>query len=71
MPALPIFIFTGSKGGAGTTTLARELARSMRERHSVALVDADLTGSRSVAVLSEAVRALDDERDATSLASVR
>ena len=71
MPALPIFIFIGSKGGAGTTTLCRELARAMRERHSVALVDADLTGSRSVAVLCEAVRSLDDERDATSLASVR
>jgi Flp pilus assembly CpaF family ATPase/cellulose biosynthesis protein BcsQ len=71
MPTLPIFIFIGSKGGAGTTTLCRELARAMRERHSVALVDADLTGSRSIAVLSEAVRSLDDERDATSLASVR
>ena len=71
MPALPIFIFIGSKGGAGTTTLCRELARAMRERHSVALVDADLTGSRSIAVLCEAVRSLDDERDATSLASVR
>ena len=71
MPALPVFIFIGSKGGAGTTTLCRELARAMRERHSVALVDADLTGSRSIAVLSEAVRSLDDERDATSLASVR
>ena len=30
-----------------------------------------MTGSRSVAVLCEAVRSLDDERDATSLASVR
>ncbi|MGB7049889.1 MAG: ATPase, T2SS/T4P/T4SS family, partial [Candidatus Cybelea sp.] len=71
MAALPIFVFIGSKGGAGTTTLCRELARAMRERHSVALVDADLTGSRSIAVLCEAVRSLDDERDATSLASVR
>ena len=34
MPALPIFIFIGSKGGAGTTTLCRELARAMRERQA-------------------------------------
>ena len=45
--------------------LPRAGARHAREA-SVALVDADLTGSRSVAVLFEAVRSLDAERDATS-----
>jgi pilus assembly protein CpaF len=68
---LPISIFIGAKGGAGATTLARELARAMREKHSVALVDADLSGSRSIAVLCEAVRTLDAERDGTTIASVR
>jgi pilus assembly protein CpaF len=71
MNGFPISIFIGSKGGAGTTTLCRELARAMRDKHTVALVDADLTGSRSVAVLCEAVRALDAERDGTAIASVR
>jgi pilus assembly protein CpaF len=71
MNGFPISIFIGSKGGAGTSTLCRELARAMRDTASVALVDADLTGSRSVAVLCEAVRTLDAERDGSSIASVR
>jgi pilus assembly protein CpaF len=71
MTGLPISVFIGSKGGVGTTTLCLELARAMREKHKIALVDADLTGSRSVAVLCEAVRSLDAERDGRSVASVR
>src|SRR5271170_4582169 len=71
MTGLPISVFIGAKGGAGTTTLCYELARAMREKHSVALVDADLSGSRSVAVLCEAVRSLDAERDAAAVVSVR
>jgi pilus assembly protein CpaF len=62
----PIALFIGSKGGAGTTTLCRELARSMREDGNVALVDADLTGRRSVAVLLESVRNLDAGRSGSS-----
>lgn len=58
----PIALFVGSKGGTGTTTLCRELARGMREKRNVAVVDADLTGRRSVAVLFEAVRNLDAAR---------
>ncbi|HLY02477.1 MAG TPA: ATPase, T2SS/T4P/T4SS family [Candidatus Cybelea sp.] len=71
MAGLPISVFIGAKGGAGTTTLCLELARAMREKHSVALVDADLSGNRSVAVLCEAVRSLDAERDGNTIASVR
>jgi pilus assembly protein CpaF len=67
----PISVFIGSKGGSGATTLCREVARAMRDKGSVALVDADLSGSRSVAVLCEVVRALDAERDGTAIATVR
>ncbi len=71
MTGFPISVFIGSKGGSGTTTLCRELARAMRDKSKVALVDADLSGSRSIAVLCEAVRALDAERQGSSIASVR
>lgn len=71
MASLPISVFIGAKGGAGTTTLCLELARAMRDKHSVALVDADLSGNRSVAVLCEAVRSLDAGRDGNTIASVR
>ena len=58
-----IFVVTGVKGGCGTTTLAVELAQAM-QRHGgrVALVDGDLQGRRSVAVLLDVVRKLDDAR---------
>ena len=46
----PVTLFIGSKGGSGTTTLCTELARAMGGKGNVALVDADLTGRRSVAV---------------------
>jgi pilus assembly protein CpaF len=71
MAGLPISVFIGAKGGTGTTTLCLELARAMRDKHSVALVDADLSGNRSVAVLCEAVRSLDAERHGNPIASVR
>ncbi|HEY1867517.1 MAG TPA: ATPase, T2SS/T4P/T4SS family [Candidatus Cybelea sp.] len=64
-------LFTGSKGGAGTTTLCRELARGMRDKRNVAVVDADLTASRSLAVLFEAVRALDAARGLAPISSAR
>ncbi len=66
MNGAPIVLFTGAKGGSGTTTLCRELARAIGEKGNVAVVDADLTGRRSVALLFEAIRALDAARDATS-----
>ncbi|HEY1883612.1 MAG TPA: ATPase, T2SS/T4P/T4SS family [Candidatus Cybelea sp.] len=71
MSDFPIWVFIGSKGGTGTTTLCRELARAMHEKQSVGFVDADLSGSRSAAVLFDAVRNLDAERDGSSVASVR
>ena len=71
LAGLPLSVFIGAKGGAGTTTICRELARAMREKHSVALIDADLTGSRSIAVLCEAVRLLDGARTGNAIVTVR
>jgi len=62
MTGTPIALFIGAKGGAGTSTVCAELARAMREKKNVALVDADLTGRRSLALLFEAVKNLDAKR---------
>jgi pilus assembly protein CpaF len=67
MAGTPIALFIGAKGGAGTSTLCAELARSMREKRSVALVDADLTGQRSLALLFEAIGELDAKRVSSSI----
>ena len=66
----PFFLFIGSKGGAGATTLCRELAVTMSDK-AVAVVDADLTARRSAAVLFDAVRALDAARATSAIASAR
>ena len=70
MTEAPFLLFIGSKGGVGTTTLCRELARAMREKGKIAVIDADLTASRSVALLFESVRALDAAHAALPIASV-
>jgi pilus assembly protein CpaF len=68
MTVPPITLFIGSKGGAGTSTLCAELARAMaREKRSVALLDADLTGRRSVALIFDAVRNFDATRAASTV----
>jgi pilus assembly protein CpaF len=56
------FTFIGAKGGAGTSTLCVELAKTMRDETNVVLVDADLSGRRSLGILTDAVRYLDAER---------
>jgi len=70
MSASPVIVFVGSKGGVGTTTLCRELARTMSDGKNVALVDADLTGRRDMAVLFEAVRDLDAARVTPPIARI-
>jgi Flp pilus assembly CpaF family ATPase/MinD-like ATPase involved in chromosome partitioning or flagellar assembly len=61
--AATFFAFIGAKGGAGTTTVCLELAKAMREEANVTLVDADLSGRRSAAILLDALRYLDAARD--------
>lgn len=71
MSNAPFLLFIGSKGGAGTTTLCRELARGMRNKGKVAVVDADLTANRSLAVLFEGVRALDAARGLSKITTAQ
>ena len=59
------FAFVGAKGGAGTSTLCVELAKSLRGESNVTLVDADFSGRRSLAILLDGVRYLDAAREQT------
>ncbi|MFN2528899.1 MAG: ATPase, T2SS/T4P/T4SS family, partial [Candidatus Baltobacteraceae bacterium] len=67
-----IVSFVGAKGGSGTSTLCVELSRRLAKMGSVALIDADLFGRRSIAVLLDAVRAFDGLRleDAAPIALI-
>jgi pilus assembly protein CpaF len=55
-------VFINAKGGSGATTLALESARVLKKTVPVALVDADLSGRRTAAVLQDAVRQFDANR---------
>jgi pilus assembly protein CpaF len=57
-----IVVFVNAKGGSGATTLALEAARVVKKTSPVALVDADLQGRRTMAVLLDSVRQFDDGR---------
>ena len=65
-----IFVIIGAKGGVGSTTITNELAQSAHRQQSTALVDADLTGRRSLAVILNSFQALNQARDDGSVASV-
>ena len=64
-----IAIVIGAKGGVGATTLCVELVRVLRETKACGLVDADFSGRRSVAVLTDSVRSFDSGRVGGNLAS--
>jgi pilus assembly protein CpaF len=64
-----IAIVIGAKGGVGATTLCVELVRVMRETKACGLVDADFSGRRSVAILTDSVRSFDTGRIGGNLAS--
>ena len=66
-----ICVFVGAKGGAGTTTVCYEIGKALLEKSNVALVDADLSGHRSLALLTEAMRALDAARSTSPIATAR
>jgi pilus assembly protein CpaF len=57
-----IVTFIGAKGGSGTSTLALEAAREIQKLTPAALIDGDLSGRRSIAVLLDAVRTFDGLR---------
>jgi len=59
----PIVVLINAKGGSGATTLALEAARALKRNGGVvALVDADLSGRRTLSVLLDAVRQFDANR---------
>jgi pilus assembly protein CpaF len=58
-----IVVIINAKGGSGATTLALEAARALKRNGGpVALVDADLTGRRTLSVMLDAVRQFDANR---------
>jgi pilus assembly protein CpaF len=59
----PFFAFVNAKGGSGATTIVAELAKSMRHHGKVLALDGDLTGRRNLAILLDALRALDVKRE--------
>jgi pilus assembly protein CpaF len=64
-----IAVVVGAKGGVGATTLCVEMIRALRESRACGLVDADFSGRRCVAVLTDSVRAFDAGRIGGNLAS--
>lgn len=71
MKQASIFIVTGAKGGVGGTTITNELAQAAQKVQPTALVDADLTGRRSLAVILNSFQALNHSREEGAVASVR
>ncbi|HEV3141949.1 MAG TPA: ATPase, T2SS/T4P/T4SS family [Vicinamibacterales bacterium] len=65
-----VAIVIGSKGGAGATTLCADAVALLAKKIDVALVDGDLVGRRSTAVLLDKIRALDAARSTPNLAVV-
>lgn len=57
-----IVTFVNAKGGSGATTLATAVARSIRRREPVSLVDGDLSGRRALAIMMDSVRKIDERR---------
>ncbi len=58
-----IVVLINAKGGSGATTLALEAARTLKRGSApIALVDADLSGRRTLSVLMDAVRQFDQNR---------
>ena len=59
----PIVVVINAKGGSGATTLALEAARALkRNGPPIALVDADLSGRRTMSVMLDSVRQFDANR---------
>ena len=66
----PVFALIGAKGGSGATTICAELAKLIRGDRRVAVVDGDLSGRRSAAILFDVVRELDACGEAAKIATV-
>src|SRR5258708_32058657 len=62
MAGSSVFFIIGAKGGVGATTLSVELAKVFSSSSRALIVDGDLSGRRSEAVLFDAVSELDAKR---------
>ncbi|MBV8333228.1 MAG: Flp pilus assembly complex ATPase component TadA, partial [Candidatus Eremiobacteraeota bacterium] len=58
-----VITIIGAKGGVGSTTLSYELAQALSKRGRIALVDGDFGGRRTIALLTNCVKELDEARD--------
>ncbi len=68
---MPDVIFiVGGKGGVGATHLAVETAKHFAQTRSTLLVDGDLAGRRSVAILFNSIARLDERRISEEFALV-
>jgi pilus assembly protein CpaF len=54
--------FVGAKGGSGATSVALDVTRVLGKSQRVAIVDADLSGRRNLAVMLDALRRFDEQR---------
>ncbi|MDQ2871880.1 MAG: Flp pilus assembly complex ATPase component TadA [Candidatus Eremiobacteraeota bacterium] len=57
-----IYFLVGSKGGVGATTISIDVARKLAERGRTLIVDADLSGRRSGAVVFNLISQIDQRR---------
>ena len=64
-----IFPVIGAKGGVGTTTVAVDLTQALLKQRPTTIVDADFAARRSIAILLNAIKPLDDNRPEGNLAS--
>jgi pilus assembly protein CpaF len=65
----PVSVIIPTKGGVGSTTICVDVMKAMAKSHNVALVDGDYAARRSVAVLTDMVRAIDANRTSANISS--
>src|SRR5271154_3958451 len=66
-----VLVFINAKGGSGSTTISLALAEALQRKGSVTLIDGDITGRRSIAVLTDSIRAVDEARQGPNIAVAR
>jgi pilus assembly protein CpaF len=65
----PVSVIIPTKGGVGSTTICVDTMKVIAKSHNVGLVDGDYAARRSVAVLTDMVRAIDANRTSTHISS--
>ena len=58
-----VLCIVGGKGGVGCTTTTIELGQALARRGKIAIVDGDFSGRRSIAILLNGIKELDQARD--------